>query len=277
MPVISVLWGLSLLTIVSLSLSWSSGVSYSLAHNGIEQASLNALVEAGVNAAIDGLLEPKAERRWHADGRLYSLDFNGTQINVRVQDELGRIDLNQTDEAMLNSLLQTAGLDVQVAANLTDKIVDWRTATSLKHLNGAKDRDYASRNATYHPRNGPFHSVDELLLVMDMTPAIFARISPALTVHSGRQFVDPQLAPPEVLRALPGASAQSVDVTVAARESATARSGLVEGSPMTALRGRAFTIRSEFFYASRIVVGNVAVRLTENPQQPYWVLSWTTR
>ncbi|MGJ5176503.1 general secretion pathway protein GspK [Bradyrhizobium oligotrophicum] len=275
MPVLSVLWGLGLLTAIALSLSWSSSVSYGLARNGIEQAGLNALVDAGVNAAIDGLLDARADRRWRADGRLYMLDFNGTQIGIRIQDELGRVDLNQTDEAMLNSLLLSAGLDAQAAAGLADKIVDWRTATSLKHLNGAKDRDYASRNAAYHPRHGPFQSVDELLLVMDMTPSIVARIAPALTVHSGRQFVDPQLAPREVLRALPGMTAQSAEATVAARDSA--RSGLAEGSPMTALRGRAFTIRTEFSYASRVVVGEVAVRLTENPQQPYWVLSWRTR
>ncbi|WP_315722113.1 MULTISPECIES: type II secretion system protein GspK [unclassified Bradyrhizobium] len=275
MPVLSVLWGLALLTAIALSLSWSSSVSYGLARNGIEQAALNALVDAGVNAAIDGLLDARADRRWHADGRLYMLDFNGTQIGIRIQDELGRVDLNQTDEAMLNSLLLSAGLDARAAADLADKIVDWRTATSLKHLNGAKDRDYASRNAAYHPRNGPFQSVDELLLVMDMTPAIFARIAPALTVHSGRQFVDPQLAPREVLRALPGMTAQSAEATLAARDGA--RSGLAEGNPMTVLRGRAFTIRTEFSQASRVVEGEVAVRLTENPQQPYWVLSWGTR
>jgi len=277
MPVISVLWGLTLLTAVSLSLSWSSGVSYGLAHNGIDQAALNALVEAGVNAAVDGLLDPKPERRWRADGRRYQLEFDGTQIGLRVQDELGRIDLNQTDEAMLNGLLRSAGLDAQVAASMTDKILDWRTATTLKHLNGAKDRDYAAREAVHHPRNGPFQSVDELLLVMGMTPAIFARIAPALTVHSGRQFVDPQFAPREVLRAMPGTTAQSAEAIVAARDGADARSGGLEGNPMTALRGRAFTIRTEFPYASRMVVGEVAVRLTENPQQPYWVLSWAAR
>ncbi|MGJ4973120.1 general secretion pathway protein GspK [Bradyrhizobium sp. HKCCYLRH1073] len=275
MPVLSVLWGLALLTAIALSLSWSSSVSYGLARNGIDQAALGALVDAGVNAAIDGLLDARADRRWRADGRLYTLDFNGTRIGIRIQDELGRVDLNQTDEAMLNSLLQAEGLDARAAADLTDKIVDWRTATSLKHLNGAKDRDYASRNAAYHPRNGPFQSVDELLLVMDMTPVIFAGIAPALTVHSGRQFVDPQLAPREVLRALPGMTAQSAEATLAARDGA--RSAPVEGNPMTALRGRAFTIRTEFSHASRVVVGDVAVRLTENPQQPYWVLSWGTR
>ncbi|WP_316205381.1 type II secretion system protein GspK [Bradyrhizobium sp. SZCCHNS3004] len=277
MPVVSVLWGLALLTAVALSLSWSSGVSYSLAHNSIAQAGLDALVETGVNAAIDGLLDPEAERRWRPDGRLYKLDFKGTQLAIRVQDELGRIDLNQTDEAMLNGLLQSVGLDAHAATSLTDKIVDWRTATSLKHLNGAKNRDYTARNAAYHPRNGPFQSVDELLLVMDMRPEIFARITPALTVYSGRQFVDSHLAPREVLRALPGMTAQSADATAAARVSTDNRVGQVDGNPLTVLRGRAFAIRTEFFYASRIVVGDVTVRLTENPRQPYWVLSWTTR
>jgi general secretion pathway protein K len=37
-----------------------------------------------------------------------------------------------------------------------------------------------------------------------MTPALFAQVKPALTVYSGRQFIDPQVAPREALLALPG-------------------------------------------------------------------------
>jgi general secretion pathway protein K len=111
MPVVTVLWGLALLTAVSTSLLWSGSVSYSLAHHDLELASINAMVEAGVNAAIDGMLDPRPDRRWRPDGRSQSFDFNGTHIQVRIQDELGKIDLNQADVPLLAGLLQSAGLD----------------------------------------------------------------------------------------------------------------------------------------------------------------------
>ena len=192
-------------------------------------------------------------------------------IKVSIQDELGRIDLNQTEETALVWLLQSAGLDGAAAIRLADKIVDWRTATPLKHLNGAKDEDYRASGSDYRPRNGPFQSVDELLLVMDMTPALFRRIEPALTVYSGRQFVDPQLAPREVLLALPGMTPDAVEAALAVR----AGQPLAEDSVQ--LRGRAFVIRMEFQKRDRIIRYEATVRLTDNPAQPYWLLSWRAK
>jgi general secretion pathway protein K len=277
MPVVSVLWGLGLLTAIATSLLWYGNLSYSLAHNDLEIASINATVEAGLNRAIDALLDPRPDRRWRTDGATRSFEFNGVSIKVSVQDELGKIDLNQAEAPLLMSLLQSAGLDPDSASKLADKIVDWRTATVLKHLNGAKEPDYAALGGAYRPRNGPFQGVDELLLVMDMTPALFRRIEPALTVYSGRQFVDPQVAPREALLALPNMPSDAVDSALAARATLRPATDNAIGNPLTVLRGRAFTIRAEFVKSNRTFVHEVTVRLTENPSQPYWVLNWRPR
>jgi len=276
MPLVSVLWGLGLLAAISLSLLWSGNMSYSLARNGLEMASVNATVEAGVSRAVAGLLEPRSERRWRTDGGTQNFEFSGTSIRISIQDELGKIDLNQAEVSMLTGLLRSAGLDSGSASALADKIVDWRTATPLKHLNGAREQDYRALGSGYRPRNGPFQSVDELLLVMDMTPALFQRIEPALTVYSGRQFLDPQVAPREVLRALPNMTPDAVESALAARVSQR----LMERSAsdvMTFLQGRAFTIRTEFENSNRTFVHEATVRLTQNPNQPYWLLSWRAK
>ena len=54
MPVISVLWGLGLLTAVALSLLWNGTMAYSLTHNDLESAQITAALEAGVNRAVAG-------------------------------------------------------------------------------------------------------------------------------------------------------------------------------------------------------------------------------
>ncbi|MGJ4945592.1 general secretion pathway protein GspK [Bradyrhizobium sp. HKCCYLS1011] len=277
MPVVTVLWALALLTAVSTSLLWSGRVSYGLAHNDLELAGINAMVEAGVNLAVDGMLDPTPDRRWPTDGRPHDATFDGTPIKITIQDELGKIDLNQADISLLISLLQSAGLDADAANNMAEKIVDWRIATPLKHLNGAKDRDYAARNSAYRPRNGPFQSVDELLLVMDVTPELYRKIAPALTVYSGRQFVDPQVASPEVLRVMPGMTPQAVDAALAVRQNGPPIMDALAGDVLAYMRGRAFTIRSEFARPSRAIVAEVTIRLTENPNQPYWVLNWRSK
>jgi len=277
MPVISVLWGLGLLTAISLSLLWSGNMSYGLTRNDLEHARVNATVEAAVNRAVVALLDPRPERRWRTDGVVQSFEFDGAVIKVSIQDELGRIDLNQAEAATLVSLLQSAGLDFDSATRLADKILDWRTATSLKHLNGAKAQDYHAAGSTYQPRNGPFQSVDELLLVRDMTPELFRRIEPALTVYSGRQFVDPQVAPREALRALPNMSPNDVDSVLAARASQQSALNRTATDLATSLRGRAFTIRAELERADRTTAIEAAVRLTDDPANPYWLLSWRPR
>lgn len=277
MPVISVLWGLGLLSAIALSLLWTSNMSYRLVHNDLEIASSNAMAEAAVNRAVVGLLDPQPDRRWRTDGIAQSFEFAGTRIKVSIQSELGRIDLNQAEEPIFVGLLRSTGLDAGSANSLVDKILDWRTATPLKHLNGAKEQEYQASGSAFQPRNGPFQSVDELLLVMDMTPAIFRRIAPALTVYSGRQFIDPQVAPREALLALPDMWPDKIESALAVRAHQLSPADQVVGDPATFLRGRAFTIRTEFQKSNKTVSYEAAVRLTDNPAQPYWLLSWRAR
>jgi general secretion pathway protein K len=222
------------------------------------------------------LLDPRRERRWRTDGVAQTFAFNGTRMKIAIQDELGRIDLNQAEGSMLTGLLRSAGLDQQSAASLTDKILDWRESSPFRHLNGAKEPEYRAGGSAYRPRGGPFQSVDEVLLVLDMTPALFKRIEPALTVYSGHQFIDPQVAPRETLLALPNMDPDNVDAIIAARENG--QGAVWSAADQTIpLQGRAFTIRAEIEQPNGPVVREAAIRLTDNPAQPYWVLNWKTK
>jgi general secretion pathway protein K len=272
-PLISVLWALGLMSAISLSLLWSSNVSYGLVSNDLEIARIDTVAEAAMNRAVAALLDPRPERRWRTDGIAQNFEFDGIRTSISIQDELGKIDLNQADAPLLVGVLKSAGLDVSLADDLADKILDWRTPTSLKRLNGAKDRDYREGGSAYQPRNGPFQSVDELLLVMDMTPALFRRLEPALTVYSGRQFIDPQLAPREALAALPDMTPDRIGIALASRGDQQMTSGQVSGLPGS-LAGHAFAIRLQFEHLNRTTLYQAIVRLTDNPDQPYFLLSW---
>jgi general secretion pathway protein K len=272
MPVIAVMWGVGLLAAVALSLSWNGNVSYSMARNSLEAAEVNTVVEAATNRAVVGLLDGRPDRRWRADGTSYNFSFEGTRIRVSMQDELGKIDLNQAEESAFVNLLQSAGLDPSSATGLADKILDWRTSTSLKHLNGAKEAEYRASGSAFQPRNGPFQSVDELLLVMDMTPEIFRRIEPAITVYSGHQFIDPQVAPLEALQALPNMTPDAVTAALAARANLPIDGAMFNS--VASLNGRAFTVRTEFQEANRSIRHEAVVRITDDPKQTLWFLSW---
>jgi general secretion pathway protein K len=279
MPVLIVLWGVGLLTIASLSLMWTGNISYQLARNGLEVASVNATAEAVIHRTILGLVDPRRDRTWRADGVAQSFVFEGQSISLVIQDELGRIDLNRADTGLLTGLFRSVGLGPEQVSGTVDKIIDWRDSTPLKHANGAKEQDYRMAGLAYGPRNGPFQSVDELMLVMGMTPGLFAQVKPALTVYSGRQFIDPQVAPREALLALPEMDPARVASIIAERTSRpyTGPSSDPTGTQSAMwLAGRAYTIRTEIARPSGAVVREAAIRLTDNPAQPYFMLNWTS-
>jgi general secretion pathway protein K len=282
MPLAYVIWGIGLLSYIAVSLLWSGNVSYQLARNVTEAAQLEATVEATINRAVLGLLDPRYDRRWRVDGVPQEFAFGAARARVAIQDELGRIDLNHADGAVLIGLFQSVDLDSFSASRLVDKILDWRDSSGLKRLNGATAQDYRTAGFGYAPRNGAFQSVDELKLVMDMTPELFRRVEPALTVYSGRQFIDPQFAPREALLALPTMNADAATSFIASRANqatgstySATRPGVID--PVIPLQGRAFTIRADIQKSTGAISREVAVRITDNPIQPYWVMSWKAR
>ncbi|HLH91733.1 MAG TPA: type II secretion system protein GspK [Xanthobacteraceae bacterium] len=272
MPIVSVLWAMALLAAAALSLVAAGRVEYALAHDALATASDDAVAEAVTNRAVLALLDPRPASRWRTDGVPQDFSFGDRRVRVAIQDELGRIDLNQADGSLLLQLLQSVGVGTGAAQSLVDKILDWRDPGPMRRLNGAKSDEYRAAGYSYGPRNGAFQSVDELRLVIGMTPEIFAQIEPALTVYSGHPRFDPRLAPREALRALPGMDDAKIDALVSARTLANAYAGPV-GDLIGELRGRAFEIRSELARNDRTVERDVTIRLSGNPDQPYWVLN----
>ena len=274
MAIVSTLWSLALLTAIALSLSLTGNVSYRLAQNSFQAISDDVLANAGINRAVLALLDPRPQKHWSARGTMEQFDFAGRTIRVRIQDELGRIDLNQTDGSILIRLFQSAGLELTAAGALADKVLDWRDSNGLKHANGATAEDYRAAGLGYSPRRGPFQSIDELTLVMGMTSDVYKRVEPALTVYSGRQFVDPQFATSEVLSALQGVANGNAAAGNLQPAPADGLTYGVIGPPMNALRGRAFTIDTEISRAATTVRRHSVVRLTGNPNEPFWILNW---
>ena len=182
-------------------------------HAALDQARLAADVDAGVARSVLGIADPRPQLRWRVDGNVQHFSFEDDDIEVSIQDENGRIDLNAADPATLKRLLVAAGMPVAQAETLGDNIVNWRTPTdddasdAGKKLLGAGASDYAAAGLDYVPRRAPFQSVEELNLVLGMTPELYARLAPALTIYSRAANVDLSVAPSLVQQALTTGSA----------------------------------------------------------------------
>jgi general secretion pathway protein K len=138
-------------------------------------------------------------------------------------DESARIDVNAAPEPLLRGLIErVGGADPEAAAKIADAIQDWRDPDDLRRPNGAEAADYQSAGLPQKPSNAPFETVSEVSRVMGVTPAIFARISDNLTVHSRQPGINPALASRDVLLALPGATPELVDAYLQQRADARA-------------------------------------------------------
>lgn len=131
-------------------------------------------------------------------------------------DEERKLNLNRADTDILTSLLRArVSLKEEVLFALVDSIEDWRDEDSEERKYGAEKYDYQSLKKPYDCKNGPFESVDELMLVKGMTPQILDKIRPYLTVH-GAGHVNLNTAHPLVLQAL-GLSEGSANLIMAYR------------------------------------------------------------
>lgn len=158
---------------------------------------------AGMEYALTRVALPDPRLQWRPDGRPYRWRYGGAQVEVRVTDENGKLDINQADPQTLAALIQGEGIEAADAARLAGAIADWRDADTLSQPSGGgEDADYASAGLPYGAKDGDFEGVAELLQVIGMTPELYARLEPNITVYSGRARPDPAVAPAAVLNAL---------------------------------------------------------------------------
>ena len=264
---ITVLWAAMILALIVQSVLVTGRTEARLANNREALAQLGAIADAGLNIAILRLLDPRLNGQPPIDGSPFTASFAGHALRLAIQDEAGKIDLNTAQDELLRRLFRSVGADPESAGALKDRILDWREAGIGKRLNGAKAPEYRAAGLAYGPRNGSFATVEEVQLVLGMTPELFAAIAPALTVYSQTPLVDPSFAPAEVLRALPGMDEAAIATLLQSRSSATARPAI--------MLGHAFTIISETAGPDALRARRSAViRLTGRPNAPYWIYRW---
>jgi general secretion pathway protein K len=184
------------LSIASMSLHAGTDASRSFAE------SLRA--EEAMRAAIDqitALAGPTGPPR--QGGTLVTIAQ--TSIEVRFSDEISRIDLNNAPIELLTGIFRVVGIGDAEAKSYAARIVDWRdTDDRLADEGGAERTAYRAAGRIDGPRNGPFQHVAELALVLGIPPQAAAAVAPYVTVASGSETVNPLLADPPVLMAIPG-------------------------------------------------------------------------
>jgi general secretion pathway protein K len=200
---IAVLWALTLLSLIAAALSWETRASALIARNVASHAAARAAADAGVQRVIFNLLaySPTAKEKFLADGTVYNWPFANHMVRISLQDELGKVNLNNAPEVILAALIAASGVDRGKAQSLADAIADFRDLDNLKRVTGAEEADYRAAGLGWGPKNAPFEQIEELRQVLGMNAEIYERVAPYLTLYS-TTGVNPDLAGERLTRIL---------------------------------------------------------------------------
>ena len=280
---IIVLWITTLLMLIASSFIYAMRTEVNIVANSLARARLEAAADAAVQRSVFEMSKPpQLPGRWTTDGVAQSWSYQGVAVEVGMTDESGKIDINTASDALLRGLFLAQGMKEEEAATVTDAILDWRDPDLLKRLRGAEEADYLAAGYSYKPANAAFQSTEELRLVMGMTPELFDKVAPLITIYSRQPGINAGIASRGVLRALPGATDVLVDQYIAQREQARAAKipvpQFAAAAPYSSFANGIVIVRAvasggEGNAESSFVREAVVMRLP-TPKRPYTFLRW---
>jgi len=130
--------------------------------------------------------------------------FGDARYALILRDVGAALNLNAASETMLRQFFaQGLGVDYAEADELAQAILDWRDEDEIPRLNGGEREEYLKDEALVLPPNRDFVEIDELRHVRGMTPELYVRAAPHLTLI-GDGDININSAPEPVLLAVPG-------------------------------------------------------------------------
>lgn len=104
-------------------------------------------------------------------------------MTIVIESEAGKINPNTAQPELLAALLHQVGVDTGTAAGIANAIADWRFPGARARPGGAKAAEYRAAGRDYGPPGKPFERLDELGLVLGVTPELLARLTSHLTLY----------------------------------------------------------------------------------------------
>jgi general secretion pathway protein K len=172
----------------------------------VETARARALAAAGVNLAVLKLLQFRSnpggkQRDFAIAGQAFGCRLGNDLLVTAAHDEGGKIDLNFASDRLLHALFMGLDLEPGRADALVDAILDFRDTDNIKRPKGAEEAEYRATGRP-GPKNSPFAAIEEVNQVLGFDAELLARLAPFITAHSGKDGIDPVVAPRQLIEAL---------------------------------------------------------------------------
>jgi general secretion pathway protein K len=185
------------------------------AHSRLEIVQARALADSGVTIAIMHVLDRNKASRWQADGAMHEERYGDGSVRITIEDEAGKIDLNNAPKELIAGLLGEF-VSAEQASALTDAILERRA--SFAAMPESAGRLYAGGLAGFQSLALlAFSDISELHLIPGMSAALYDQLAPYVTVYSQSPTLNHQTASRVALLAIPNVAAGDVDALIASR------------------------------------------------------------
>jgi general secretion pathway protein K len=200
-----VLWiiaGATLL-VVSFNATVRSGLSFVSSEVGLSKA--DAVIDAGLEIAVARLIDEEEGRRWLPDGIAREISFADRRLKIRISDPNGLVDLNKADDQLLLEFFKQFTDTPSRARTIRDDIKAARedAAKARRGADSFASKDPGADDSDPAGKALPFMDVTEARTLKGMTPDLYRRVAPFLTVYSTNGEINRLTAPEEILAASP--------------------------------------------------------------------------
>lgn len=171
------------------------------------------VAEAGINATRIALREDAENNEYDTLDEIWSrpvppIDLGEGTIGIVVEDEERKFNVNRLvlpngnapDDQKLAVFRRLLDI-LEIDSSLADAVVDWLDNDDTPRVGSAESAFYLSRPFPYKAKNDFLDTVDELRFVRGVSPEVFGKLRPFVTVYSSGK-VNLNTAPKQVLMAL---------------------------------------------------------------------------
>ncbi|MEE8482960.1 MAG: type II secretion system minor pseudopilin GspK [Nitrospinota bacterium] len=197
-----------IMTVTVTEFMYATWVEASLAANFRDDARAVSIVGSAVTAARE-VIKVSSSQEMNELINFFPevpLVVEDTYAFVRIEDESGKLDMNLLDGdsysekrvEVFRRLLQQLGLD----PDISNAVVDWIDSDGeVNGARGAEDGYYISLERPYPCKNAKLDSLEELKRIRGVTPEVYAKIKPFVTIRSDKK-ININTAPFRVILAL---------------------------------------------------------------------------
>lgn len=266
---ILVLWGAALIFILLAAANFTSRTEIAVARNAIAAARARHAAEGGTQLGLERLLARRADGAMIFDGRKEAWQDNAAKVTISIQDEAGKIDVNQAAQPFLAGLFVAVGRKPEEARLLSCRILARRGTASAACPAGPLGDSML------------FAAPEELAALPGFGDRLYAAIADYVTVQTGASAIDPMVAARTVLMSVPGATKEIVDEFLAnwqmlgdVTQGASGFGTLPPSPYLMASPVREFTVSAVAVTEGARYRADLQLRLTGMANRSYEVLAW---